>query len=130
MYNFIDIAKLLISNGADVNAKTSKYGHPPLLVALQLNCLEIAELLLSSGADIDAKCINGYSGLHFAVGRRSLDQAKFLVSHHIDMDAKDENGRTALDYAYMGNLQEMISYLEQKYQRSHPSDYILYVFEF
>jgi ankyrin repeat protein len=52
--NHIEIAKLLIERGADVEAK-DKWGRTPLYYACLNDNLECAELLIDAGADVGAK---------------------------------------------------------------------------
>ena len=50
-----EVAALLIANGADVNAKTNKYGWTPLHRAASEGHKEIVELLIANGANVNAK---------------------------------------------------------------------------
>lgn len=52
--NFKDISELLISKGADVNAK-GKDGYTPLHWAAQFGREGVAELLVSKGADVNSR---------------------------------------------------------------------------
>jgi ankyrin repeat protein len=49
-----EIAELLITNGADINAKIND-GSSPLLAAAMRGHKEVAELLIAKGADVNAK---------------------------------------------------------------------------
>jgi len=51
-HGYVEIAKLLIAERADVNAKTSK-GYTPLQYAVRYNHKETVQLLLSNKADVD-----------------------------------------------------------------------------
>jgi ankyrin repeat protein len=62
----VEIAKILIGKGSDVNART-KRGVTPLMVAATYNNAPLAGLLIQAGADLDAKT---------AAGRTALDIAK------------------------------------------------------
>ena len=55
-----DIAKLLIDNGADVNAKAD-WDWIPLHSATEKGHKEIVELLISRGATVNAKDGGGYT---------------------------------------------------------------------
>ncbi len=54
MYNQVDIVKLLIVEGADVNAKTEKE-VTPLMYAAFGGSMELVELLIGEGADVNAE---------------------------------------------------------------------------
>lgn len=62
----LDVVKLLISQGADPNAKWI-LGLNPLLIASLVNCTEIALFLLHTGrVDCNATAMDGSSALHWA----------------------------------------------------------------
>ena len=62
-----EIAELLISEGADVNAKDDEYGSTPLHNAAANGHKEIAELLITKGADVNAKEEDGGTPLDMAI---------------------------------------------------------------
>ena len=53
MYDRVEIAKVLINAGADVNFRGA-YGRTPFMYAIAKGNLELGELLLAKGADINA----------------------------------------------------------------------------
>ncbi len=69
----LEIAKLLIQHGADVNSKDCN-GWNPLMVAVN----------------------RGYMS---DPNKQSLEFAKLLIDNGADVNAKNNNGKTALDYA-------------------------------
>jgi hypothetical protein len=93
-----EIALVLISNGAKVNAKSND-GLTPLHVAVYHGKIEIINLLVSKGADIDARDNNGFTPLHMAVGRGNIEIAKILVGKGSNVYAKGNQGHTLLDIA-------------------------------
>ena len=65
-----EVKKLLIDNGAEVNAKAEK-GTTPLDVAAMGNAAEVVKLLIDSGAEVNTKDKNGDTPLHWAApGKR------------------------------------------------------------
>jgi len=54
---YLELCKLLINNGADLNISTSKItmGHSPLYFAIRNRHVDVAELLITSGADVNKK---------------------------------------------------------------------------
>lgn len=66
----VEIAKLLIAKGADVNAR-SKAGVTPLMVAAAHDNAVIAGVLIQSGADIGAKTAAGQTALDIAKANRN-----------------------------------------------------------
>ena len=77
--NSVDIAKLLIDNGADVNDVDIGDGMP-LHFAARNNAPEVAKLLIDNGADVNAK-LSDYDDdtpLHIAARNNAPEVAKVL----------------------------------------------------
>jgi quinoprotein dehydrogenase-associated probable ABC transporter substrate-binding protein len=73
----IQIAKLLIERGADVNAK-SKSGTTPLMVAAAHNNPPMIGLLIESGADTKAKNNQGKTAAEVAEMNRNMEAAQAI----------------------------------------------------
>ena len=97
--------KLLLENGADVNAK-NKFGETALMRA---KTAEQTKLLIDHGADVNAKDKYGRTALMFAADRGNIEQIKLLIDAGADVNAKDDNGKTALDL-----LPNSVKYLRQR----------------
>lgn len=95
----IEIIKLLIENGADVN-QTNEHKSTPLHYAVELKNkgTEIIKLLIDKGADVNAKDSAGNTPLHCAVSN-SLENTKILIDNGADVNAKSRNGETPLNTA-------------------------------
>ncbi|XP_055848375.1 alpha-latrotoxin-Lhe1a-like [Episyrphus balteatus] len=94
----VDILKVLIGKGADVNAKT-KDGWTAVHFATHEVQIEFLEYLLNNGANIDAKEENGSTALHIAAKSDYHDFVELLLKYGADIDATDDSGRTALYHA-------------------------------
>lgn len=68
----INLCKLLLQKGADVNTKTNTQGYSALMFAAISNNCEIVQLLLEHGADVEAKNL---------IGKTSSEMAAFVNSH-------------------------------------------------
>ena len=94
-----DIADLLISKGADVNAKEAKNRITALHWAAWRGRKEIAELLIAKGANLNTKNNDGRTPLHNAAWKGHVEIAKLLIGKNADVNAKDVEGQTPLDWA-------------------------------
>ena len=64
-----DVAKILVSAGADVNAKTNYFKRTPLHCAVEDGYIKTVKFLVSAGADVDAKDKDGKTPLDLAKER-------------------------------------------------------------
>ena len=108
--NNVEIAKLLIEHGADVNV-TDILDNTPLDDAISKNNTEIAKLLIEYGADINVKGDYGKTPLHDAISKNNVEIAKLLIEHGADVNVKDYIGYTLLGYAVSNNNAEIVKLL-------------------
>src|SRR6267143_6187620 len=73
----VDLARLLIARGANVNCRGEE-GVSPLHEAAGSGQLEVAKLLLDHGANINAKDDNGKTPLTIALEYKQTEMAKLL----------------------------------------------------
>jgi serine/threonine protein kinase len=106
----IDGIKLLISQGADINAKSND-GLAPLHLAVWEKSPDITELLLSQGIDINVKSNDGLTPLHIAVWENLPDIVELLLSRGADINAKCNDGFTPLHIAVWENLPDIVELL-------------------
>jgi hypothetical protein len=99
----VEITRLLLHNGADVNAKSND-GFTPLHWAAIFGHVDILHLLVENGADLEAQSNSGRRALHWAALYGNLPFIQELISrYHVDINARDNNGRTALWWARHGD---------------------------
>lgn len=78
--NAVEVAGLLLTHGADVNAKEAQRGRTALHLAALKDALEVAGLLLAHGADVNAKDQNGWTALKLAPSLRQEISASPMPS--------------------------------------------------
>jgi hypothetical protein len=95
----IEIARLLLQNGAEVNVRNN-YGNTPLHYAAENGHVDILHLLVENGADLEAQSNYGERALHYAARYGNLPFIQELISrYHVDINARMNNGETALRVA-------------------------------
>ena len=88
--NLIEMAKVLIAAGADVNAGQSKGGEytKPLHLAVAENRIEMAKVLIAAGADVNAMdsrfLYRKNTPLYLAVAENRIEMAKALIATGAD----------------------------------------------
>jgi len=98
----VDLVKLLLAHGADVNVQDMTHYHTtPLAAAVSCGHTDIVRLLLSSGASVDTHDIRGCTPLHFSA-RNGFETILTLLleqGSEVDVDTRDYQGVTPLMYA-------------------------------
>ena len=96
----LDMARLLIREESNLEAKTRLNGITPLFMASENGSAAMLELLLEAGADPNAAKETGTTPLMLAAASGSTDAVKVLLDHGANVDARESSyGQTALLYA-------------------------------
>ncbi|ACE05975.1 hypothetical protein Aasi_0574 [Candidatus Amoebophilus asiaticus 5a2] len=105
------MVKLLVQNGADLEAKSSTYYNTstPLSLAIVNGYSEVVDFLIEQGATLTEKmkCLidiqrsnNIYPTLlHFAAENNDTRLAYLLINNGANVNVKDRNGNTPIDLA-------------------------------
>ena len=118
--NSIDMVKLLLANGADVNIKGRGDYTSLMWAAESAKTTEIMELLITEGADIHSIAQDGVNALIKAIfgvlsDNGSLDAVKLLIEKGMDVnyaiDDEGAPGYNALMFAVRWGKIEVIKYL-------------------
>jgi ankyrin repeat protein len=105
MGGHLDVVKLLLDKGADVNAK-SEHAVTALYCAGGKDKLEMVKLLLDKGADVNAQTDDGWSALMSAAAGGDAELLTLLGDNGADVNARRNTGATALmEAAGNGRLQ-------------------------
>jgi len=119
LHKQLDVARFLISQGADVGSIVDDQHWLSLMSEATVNIYWspyrvnwesdreqqhvyaklLAELLLSHGANVRAVAGDGSTALHMAAAQGNAALVGFLGAHGANVDVKDNAGRTILHYA-------------------------------
>lgn len=115
-HNQLEVARILIANGADVNAKSwwsaMRPGMRPLHAALlSYHHKEMVELLLSRGADVNAGDDLKATPLHYAVKDDLKFDVELLLANGAEINARDVHFATPLHWAVASHHLDMVELL-------------------
>lgn len=102
----IEIAKLLLYSGADVNFK---YRFGPLLFYAKTP--EMVRLLIDNGANVNARGYRRMTPLFFS---KSVAIAEVLIENGANLDAKDRRRMTADEYRRKGRHTDVADFIYAK----------------
>jgi len=107
----IEQVKLLISEGDDVNEKTTT-GDTPLHYAVRYGHEDVAELLIAKGAHVNERGAEGDTPLHYAAREGHKEIVELLLAQGADVTATTGYLETTpLHYAALGNHQKVAEIL-------------------
>jgi len=131
--NHPSIVKLLISHGANVNARLKggivNDGATPLHLLCSVKILknntsqsqnageaqlQIVHYLLKAGSNVNARTSRGNTPLHYAALASNLELIKLLVSNGADINSKNNAGQTVFDAAKIGGNEGIKQFLSNQ----------------
>ncbi len=112
----LEIVRLLVAHGADVNAVHRESGATALKYAVLTSRPNIVQLLLASGADVRLVYRDGQTLLHLAAARSNLPILEMLLKFRdgrggIDIEATNRDGNTPLDEAVLHDQLSSVNFL-------------------
>jgi ankyrin repeat protein len=102
----IEVARVLLTNKADVNAKNRFYSSTALHLAALSGNTNMAKLLIENGADVNAQDAFG-APLNMAGSR---DMVKLLLDNKADVGMKNSDGFTPLHLANKETAQILLAH--------------------
>jgi len=108
----VGIVKVLLEEGAEVNAKTND-GDTALMTAALEGHTDVAILLTDKGADVNAKKSDGWTVLMAAVLGERVGIVRALMNKGADVNAKtNDHGTALMAAAQLGNIDITLALLE------------------
>lgn len=106
------IDHLVAYEGININAKTTKEGKTPLLLALENNYISAALRLLKRNPSINEKDIAGDTALHIAARNNQTEMIKELLNvHGLRANETNNKGLTPLHIAIVEHNGSVVQYL-------------------
>ena len=106
----LQLSKLLLDNGADVNAQVGSPGNA-LQAAVRGDNIEIVRLLLDRGADVNIQKGDRGNALQAAVWNDNIDMVQLLLDRGADVNAHANSYGNALQVAISRKNTDMVRYL-------------------
>lgn len=114
----VNVIKILISAGADVNLADNEFGWTPLREATAKGHTKAMEVLLRAKADPNLAESDGFTPLHVAASRGDSDAVSLLLKANANAELRDKkDGQTSLDVAKKLGHHAVISLLEAHMKR-------------
>ena len=113
----IDLMKLLLNYGADVNLPEKRHGHAPIACAAELGDVDTMQVLIDYHAELNIKNIyTGATPLMVAAAKGHRAAIMLLLNYFSDVNILDNKASSSLDYA--GRMGKLDTYLNMVIQVS------------
>lgn len=95
----IEVVKLLVSRGANIDTSDKENGWTPIIIASMHGDVDSIDYLHLHGADIDVQDkLDGWNSMIYAASENNIETVKKLYNLGANPHIKDKNGKTFLDF--------------------------------
>ena len=110
---YIEITKLLIENGANLEIASKSNGFTALFWGSFWGDekVDVVSMLLEHGANVNHKNFGLETALFRAADQGDVEIVKLLIKYGVDLKIKDSYGATALKYAQSNGQAEVVEIL-------------------
>ncbi len=108
----LDLVKLLLSSGADMESSPDDKGTP-LMAALHSRRFEIAAYYFIHNANVDVIGRDGETIIHEAIKTGNPEMVRLALSRKAPLDVKDPEGKTTLQLAKENGNAEITELIEK-----------------
>jgi ankyrin repeat protein len=108
-YRELEIARMLIGAGADVNMQDDDRGMAPLHWAASDGLEEFAQMLIGAGADVNMQDKIGQTSLHWAAEFTDVEFVRMLVDAGARKDIRTIYDQTPYDLARNWQMEELLA---------------------
>lgn len=110
-YSRIEILKLLISKGADVNLKGDRLQYSSIFIPSEKGDTDTIRILFDAGADLNLTNRLGETPLIYASKAGKREAVKLLIKLGADVNKKDNSYKSAVDYAIKNNFYDIAKFM-------------------
>ena len=114
----VEIARMLVEAGADVNGLVLHGEGPPLVRAARRHDIKLAQYLISAGADVNKAASSKDTALSWAASGHDFKLARYLINAGADVNPWS-TGKTPLAIAASENQTELLQLLLQVDRGAH-----------
>ncbi|KAL0985046.1 hypothetical protein UPYG_G00152230 [Umbra pygmaea] len=89
-----ELARMLLTAGADINAMDIKSGRSPLIHAVEINSFDLVHFLIENDCNVNGQSYSGNTALHSACGRGKVELVRLLMKNRADSSVKNYHNDT------------------------------------
>lgn len=104
----IELVRMLLDAGLDVNLHIAKSGHNPLMECIEarkrpIGDLRLAEMILDAGCDVNAQADNGRTAAHCAASRGDVAMLAMLAKRGAKLNLRTTTYRVTVLHSAIGH---------------------------